>query len=74
MGQDALDRFGVTNINQITPIGNSAPGTSNFLKEGAASVAATLGFGPASLFLEQLQVADPGGSESAGDAAHGIKH
>jgi len=59
--RDAVSRAGITNIGQLTPIGNSAPGTSNFLKTLAGSTSAALGFGPLELFLEQLNRLTPQG-------------
>lgn len=57
--QDALRRGGFTDPTQVSPLRVSAPGTSRFLQDLSASVAGTLGFGPASLFFEELQKVRP---------------
>jgi len=59
--RDTLSRAGITNIGQLTPIGNSAPGTSNFLRTLAGSASSALGFGPLELFMEQLNRLTPRG-------------
>lgn len=59
--QDALRRGGFTDPTQISPIRVSAPGTSRFLQDLSASVAGTFGFGPTSLFFEELARLQPRG-------------
>ena len=53
--RDALRRGGFTDPTQVSPLKVSAPGTSRFLQDLSASVAGTMGFGPPSLFFEELQ-------------------
>lgn len=57
--RDALRRGGFTDPTHVSPIRVSAPGTSRFLQDLSASIAGTLGFGPSSLFFEELQRLQP---------------
>jgi hypothetical protein len=60
--QDALRRGGFTSPSQVSPLKVSAPGTSRFLQDLSASVVAgVFGFGPASLFFEELAALRPQG-------------
>ena len=62
--QDALRRAGFDDPRDVSPVRVSAPGTSRFLQDLSASVAGTLGFGPAQLFFEELQRLQPQGVRS----------
>ena len=59
--RDALQRFGITDPTRISPIAVSAPGTSRFLQQGTASVFGAGGFGPESVFFEELARLTPQG-------------
>jgi hypothetical protein len=53
-GQDALKLGGFANASETSPLKVAAPGTSRFLRDLSASTSAALGFGPQSLFFEEL--------------------